>query len=139
MHYLFTDGGSRGNPGPSAIGALIFDEDHKLVDFTGKYIHIGTNNKAEYLALLSGVKLLNKIGINEAICCLDSELVVKQIKKEYKIKDAEIRKMVDLIEIELKSFKSITFKHVPRAENHLADKLVNIILDNVNNENSKDI
>lgn len=131
MHYLYTDGGSRGNPGPSAIAAFIFDHQNKLVDLTAKYTEIGTNNRAEYLALLNGLRLLKKNTIKEVTCLLDSELVVKQINGEYKVKDAEIQKMHLLIHEELKSFKSITFKHVPRAENHFADKLVNIILDNV--------
>lgn len=132
MHYLFTDGGSRGNPGPSAIAAFIFDHQMKIIDFTAKYIHLATNNKAEYLALLNGLRLLKKLGIKEVICNLDSELVVKQINKEYKVKDEEIKKVYGLIEIEIESFKNITFKHVPRAENHHADKLVNLILDSAN-------
>lgn len=131
MHYLFTDGGSRGNPGQSAVAAFIFDHQQNLVDFTAKYTDIGTNNRAEYLALLNGLRLLRKNSIKEVICKLDSELVVKQVNGEYKVKDSEIQKLHDLIKEELKDFKSISFKHVPRAENHFADKLVNIILDNV--------
>ncbi len=131
MHYLYTDGGSRGNPGDSAIAAFIFDDKNQLVDLTASYTQIGTNNRAEYLALLSGLKLLKKNNIKEVICCLDSELVVKQVRGEYKVKDSEIQKMHALISEELKNFQKITFKHVPRAENHFADKLVNIVLDNV--------
>ncbi len=134
MHYLFSDGGSRGNPGASAIAALVFDESNHLVDFTAKYTAIGTNNRAEYLALLNGIKMLLKNGILEVTCCLDSELVVKQLTGVYKIKDSEIKKMSDEIKSELPNFKTIKFKHVPRAENHFADKLVNIILDNTLNE-----
>lgn len=138
MHYLFSDGGSRGNPGISAIGAFVFDHSKKLVDFTGKYIGIATNNKAEYLALLNGIRLLKKLEIKEVICYLDSELVVKQLNGEYKIKNDDIVKLSNLIKEEVSFFKTITFKHVPRSENSMADKLVNLILDASIVSNEKD-
>ncbi len=138
MHYLYTDGGSRGNPGISAIGALVFDHSKKLVDFTAKYTDIGTNNRAEYLALLSGIRLLKKLDIKEVTCLLDSELVVKQLNGEYKIKSEDIIKLSTLIKDEITFFKTIIFKHIPRSENAMADKLVNLILDATMVSNEKD-
>jgi len=129
MHTLYTDGGSRGNPGDSAIGFFIFDEQMKLVDFGGKYLGIVTNNNAEYKALIEGLKLAIKNKIKKLKCVLDSELVVKQINGLYKISSPEIKidasKVMDL----RKEFDEISFNHVLRSENKFADKLVNIILD----------
>src|SRR5260221_3191539 len=129
MHTLYTDGGSRGNPGDSAIGFFIFDEQMKLVDFGGKYLGIVTNNNAEYKALIEGLKLAIKNKIKKLKCVLDSELVVKQINGLYKISSPEIKidasKVMDL----RKEFDEISFNHVLRSETKFADKLVNIILD----------
>ncbi len=96
MKYkLFTDGGSRGNPGPAAIGIILFDEDNKLVWFDSKYIGNATNNIAEYKAILHGLntysKLVSETDEHELICHLDSELVVKQLNGEYKVKDANLK------------------------------------------------
>jgi ribonuclease HI len=131
MHYLYTDGGSRGNPGKSAVGYFIFDEDKKLLDYGGKYIGIGTNNKAEYLALKSGLQLCKKHDIKEVTCCLDSELVVNQLNKVYKVSNPEIKKFFEAVILEKKFFDSIEFTHIPRSSNKFADKMVNLILDNL--------
>lgn len=131
MHYLFTDGGSRGNPGNSACASFLFDESMNLVAFDAKFLNSGTNNNAEYNALKLGLKLASKNGVEELTCKLDSELAVKQIKGEYKVKDENIQKLHKDILAAAKSFKSIQFIHVPRSENKHADRLVNVILDSI--------
>lgn len=130
---LHTDGGARGNPGPSGFGALLFDTEYHLIDFDGGYNPHATNNFAEYNALQIGIELAVKNNISELICKLDSELAVKQLTGLYKIKDENIKIFHSkIVELE-KEFKSIDFIHVPREENKFADKLVNLLLD-VKNE-----
>jgi ribonuclease HI len=129
MYKLFTDGGSRGNPGKAACGYFIYDKDNNLIDFGGDYIGIETNNTAEYTALIQGLKLCAKQGITELNCYLDSELVVKQLNKEYKVSNESIRILFNKVIENSKFFKIVKFNHIPRAENKHADKLVNIILD----------
>ncbi len=132
---LFTDGGSRGNPGPGASGALLFDEEDKLLTFAGNFFAVTTNNNAEYDALYIGIKMAEKhaksLGVSaiQLNCFLDSELAVKQMNGEYKISDTNIKNIKAKIDILLPSFSAVTFTHVRREHNKLADKLVNLILD----------
>mgnify|MGYP000361903008 CR=1 FL=1 len=126
---LYTDGGARGNPGPAGFGALLFDENKLLIAFDGGYASHATNNYAEYSALLIGLKLAQKYNISDLKCFLDSELVVKQLRGEYKVKDTNIKSFHDKISKYLTEFGSCKFIHVPRAENKHADSLVNLILD----------
>jgi ribonuclease HI len=128
MVKLFTDGGARGNPGPAGIGGVFYKDDSKIADFS-KYIGETTNNQAEYQALEHGLKLAIKNNIEELECYLDSELVVKQLNKEYKVKNKELAIVfVRVWNLSLK-FKKITFAHVRREYNKEADSLVNIALD----------
>lgn len=131
MHYLFTDGGSRGNPGNSACACFLFDSDMNLVAFDAKFLNTSTNNNAEYNALKLGLKLAAKNNVEELTCKLDSELAVKQINGIYKVRDENIQSLHKDIGAAAKGFKSIKFIHVPRAENKHADKLVNVILDSI--------
>jgi ribonuclease HI len=126
---LYTDGGSRGNPGHSAIGTLLFDEGGKLLDFAAEYIGIMTNNQAEYKALILGLELGIKHGVSEVVCYLDSELVVKQLNGLYKIKDEGIKTASAIIEKLKANYKTVEFFHVMREHNKFADKLVNLTLD----------
>ncbi|HOY46354.1 MAG TPA: ribonuclease HI family protein [Candidatus Dojkabacteria bacterium] len=126
---LKTDGGSRGNPGEGAAGALLFNTNNELLNFNGEYLANTTNNNAEYQALVIGLKMALKAGVTELACYLDSELIVKQLNGEYKIKDENIKKIKLKIDTLLPGFKIITFTHIPREENRLADRLVNLILD----------
>lgn len=128
-YHLYTDGGSRGNPGDSAIGAFLFDCENMLFDFTGKYIGVGTNNHAEYTALIEGLGLAKKALVSEIFCYLDSELVVKQLNGKYSVKNVEILKLYKKVIAFKKEFKSIEFVHIERTKNKFADKLVNQILD----------
>lgn len=134
MYYLFTDGGSRGNPGKSACASFLFDENMNLIALDAKYLENGTNNFAEYNGLALGLKLAIKNGVEDLICKLDSELAVKQLKGEYKVKDINIQSFHKEIASQSKNFKSIQFVHVPREENKFADRLVNIILDAIENK-----
>lgn len=129
MNYkLYTDGGSRGNPGPAGIGGVLYQDD-KLFDSFSSYIGIGTNNQAEYLAILKGIELALEHNIDILDCYLDSELVVKQLNREYKVKNKELAKIfIKIYNLTLK-FKKITFSHVRRELNKEADALVNEALD----------
>ncbi len=125
---LFTDGGARGNPGPAAIGGVLTIGDKKF-NFS-EYIGKATNNQAEYQALLKGLELAKEHQVEELACFLDSELVVRQINREYKVKDAELAILFVKIWNVAQKFKKINFSHIPREMNTAADKLVNEALDN---------
>lgn len=126
---LFTDGGSRGNPGNSAIAFILF-EDSDVCDLGAKFVGTATNNFAEYNALIEGLKLARK-HTDELECFLDSELVVKQINGIYKISSPDIKPLFEKLKILKNEFKKITFTHVRREQNKVADKMVNIILDSI--------
>lgn len=130
---LFTDGGSRGNPGLSAIAFVLYN-DNELVDIGAKFLGIATNNFAEYNALIEGLKLAKKY-TDELECVLDSELVVKQVNGIYKISSPDIKPLFDKIKALKPEFKKITFTHVRREQNKIADKMVNIILDSIEANN----
>ncbi len=125
---LFTDGGARGNPGPAAIGGVLYLSGKKIESFS-QFIGETTNNQAEYQALIYGLESALKHKIEELDCFLDSELVVKQLNKEYKVKDKDLAKVfVRIWNLSLK-FKKIQFSHIPRSQNKEADRLVNLALD----------
>lgn len=125
---LHTDGGARGNPGPAAIG-FVLAEVGSLPILYKEYIGTGTNNQAEYRALLAGVTRAKQEGIQDITCYLDSELVVKQVRGEYRVKNPDLQQLLARIKEILPSFSSVTFEHIPRAKNAQADKLVNEALD----------
>ncbi len=134
MIKIYTDGGSRGNPGNAACAFAVFDEAN-LVMVDSTFLHTATNNFAEYAGLINGLKYLLKSGVSNATAYLDSELVVKQVNGEYKVKDENI-KLLHAQVAELKAkFRNIAFVHVRREENKIADKLVNIVLDAVEQSN----
>ena len=126
---LKTDGGSRGNPGEGASGAILFDSDGKVIDLTGIYLTNTTNNNAEYQALVIGLKMAKKNKVDNLECFLDSELIVKQMNGVYKISDANIKQIKKTIDTLLPNFQKVSFTHIPREQNKLADKIVNLILD----------
>lgn len=133
---LFTDGGSRGNPGPSAIAFVIRKMDNNVVEKYGEYIGETTNNQAEYQALIMGLKRAQAFGVKILIVNLDSELVVKQINGLYKIKNQELLPHYNEVKDLAGKFGQITFQHVPRALNAAADKEVNRILDQQNKKSA---
>ena len=124
---LHTDGGARGNPGPAGIGVVLeIGDDKKLFK---KYIGETTNNQAEYQALILGLEEAKRAGATEVGCYLDSELVVKQLNREYKVKNEGIAPLFMRVWNLSQQFKKITFKHVFRADNKEADMLVNEAID----------
>ncbi|MEK7202906.1 MAG: ribonuclease HI family protein [Patescibacteria group bacterium] len=126
---IYTDGGARGNPGPSGIGAVLTDENKKIVAEISQYIGEATNNQAEYQALIAALDKAKKLFAKDVEVFLDSELVVKQLNRKYRVKDKYLAILfVKAYNISL-SFKKIVFKHIPREKNILADKLVNLALD----------
>ncbi len=123
-----TDGGSRGNPGPSAIGVVISDTSGDHLESFGEYIGETTNNQAEYGAVVAALKSANKYHPKKITFYLDSELVVKQLKGEYKVKNADLRPIYEDI-IKRCQGLDVGFNHVLRADNQLADLEVNKALD----------
>jgi ribonuclease HI len=125
---IFTDGGARGNPGPAACAAVVNNQDFS--EFIGET----TNNVAEYHGLLLGLKSAFKLvgkksGEVEVEIKMDSELVVKQLRGEYKIKNQDLKLLAADVLPLVNKFKKVSFSHVPREENSRADKLVNEVLD----------
>lgn len=126
---LFTDGGSRGNPGPSAIAYLICKMDDTVVEKSGSYIGVTTNNQAEYQALKAGLQAAHDLGVKQLIVNMDSELVIKQLNGLYKIKNQDLMPHYEHAKRLAGKFQEIIFQHVPRKLNAAADAEVNRILD----------
>jgi ribonuclease HI len=135
---IYTDGGSRGNPGPSAIGVVI--EGGEIKKEYGEYIGEGTNNEAEYTAVLFALKKLKLLISSEKAAkatvtmYVDSELIAKQFNNEYKIKEKGIQDLYMKVHNLTLDFKEVKFTHVYREGNKRADKLVNAALDKETNK-----
>jgi ribonuclease HI len=125
---LYSDGGARGNPGSAGIGYVLKVNDIDVLGY-GEYIGEATNNVAEYQALREGLKLAQKEKVTHLDCFLDSELVVKQLKGIYRVKHAGMKVLYDEVQQLARGFEEISFTHVPRAKNKVADGLVNNALD----------
>jgi ribonuclease HI len=123
------DGGARGNPGPAAIAAVVTGADGELLESRGETIGTATNNVAEYRALLLGIELAREHGAAEVELVGDSELVVKQVKGEYRVKDAGLRPLHAQVRSALEGFDRWSIRHVRREHNAEADSLVNETLD----------
>jgi ribonuclease HI len=126
---LFADGGSRGNPGPAASGAVLLDSSGELIEEACAYLGVATNNVAEWTALLLGLEAAAKRGIRRLAIRLDSELVVKQLRGEYRVKHADLQPLHRRSMTLLRRFEQVDLRHVPRKQNVLADRLVNRVLD----------
>lgn len=129
-YIIHSDGGARGNPGPAAIGVVI-EKDGNLVATISECVGETTNNQAEYLAVIAGLEKAQTLGAEEVECILDSELVVKQLRHEYKVKHKDLTPLFVKAHNLALSFKKITFRHVRREENKEADALVNKALDSL--------
>ncbi len=128
-YIIHTDGGARGNPGPAAIGCVVHDQDKNKKYTISRYIGNTTNNQAEYQALLAALEKAYELQAADVECFLDSELVVKQMRGEYRIRDKNLSPLyLKIWNLTLK-FNSITFNHIPRSMNKEADTLVNQALD----------
>jgi ribonuclease HI len=123
------DGGSRGNPGPAAIAAVVRDADGEVLREKGETIGRATNNVAEYRALLLGIELAAALGAGELELVGDSELIVRQVKGEYKVKDRALRELYAQVRQALEPFERWSIRHVRREQNGDADRLVNEALD----------
>lgn len=124
---LHTDGGARGNPGPAGLGGVLEIEGQK--HFFKKYLGEATNNQAEYQALIFGLEKARNFGVKEIICYLDSELVVKQLKQEYKVKNKDLALLFVRAWNLSQEFDKISYHHLARSSNKLADQLVNEAID----------
>ncbi len=126
---IYTDGGARGNPGPAGIGVAIYDDAKKLVATVKEYIGEATNNQAEYRAVIAALAKAKAIGGTELRFYLDSELVVKQLTGEYKVKDKELGALFVKVWNLKGGFSRVTWRHVFREQNKVADALVNEAID----------
>jgi ribonuclease HI len=126
---LSTDGGSRGNPGPAAYGYVLESEDGHVLDARGEAIGTATNNVAEYRGLLAGLESALERGVGELEVVSDSELLVKQMRGEYKVKNEALRALQREAADLAGRLDLVTYTAVRRAHNELADRLVNEALD----------
>jgi len=128
---LFTDGGSRGNPGPAAFGYVLEADDGHVLDARGEAIGVATNNVAEYRALVEGLRRAVELGVGEVEVVSDSELLVKQMRGEYKVKNEALRTLSLEATTLARKLTRVTYTAVRREHNELADKLVNEALDRI--------
>jgi ribonuclease HI len=126
---LFTDGGSRGNPGPAAYGFVLEAEDGTVLDARGEAIGIATNNVAEYSALVAGLERAVEAGVDELEVVSDSELLVKQMRGEYRVKNKALQDLFLDASRVARKIHHVTYTAVRREHNELADSLVNEALD----------
>jgi len=130
---IYTDGGARGNPGPAGIGAVIYNDNKKILYEISEYIGETTNNQAEYRAVIVAFKKAKELKAEYLNFYLDSELVVKQLKREYKVKNADLSPLfLEIYNLSL-NFKKISYTYIPREMNKIADKLANDAMDKKHN------
>jgi ribonuclease H / adenosylcobalamin/alpha-ribazole phosphatase len=126
---LSTDGGARGNPGPAAFGYVLEAEDGTVLAAHGEAIGVATNNVAEYRGLVEGLRKAVELAVGEVEVVSDSELLVKQMRGEYKVKNAALRELSLEAAALARQLDRVTYKSVRREHNELADRLVNEALD----------
>jgi ribonuclease HI len=131
MLKTYSDGASRGNPGPSAIAFIILDQNDKVLERASLSFGVCTNNEAEYHALISALERASMLGSREVTCHLDSELVVKQLNGEYRIRKPELKVLWQKVNTLKMRFNKTVFIWVPRTNRHIqeVDSLVNQLLD----------
>jgi ribonuclease HI len=126
---LHVDGGARGNPGPAGVGVVVTDEDGHELARANAYIGETTNNVAEYRALLLGLDRAQALSVGELEIVNDSELVARQLTGEYRVKKEDLRLLHDQAKRALEGFARWSIRSVPRAQNEVADSLVNEAID----------
>jgi ribonuclease HI len=126
---LYTDGGARGNPGPAAYAFVLEAHDGTVLDARGEAIGVATNNVAEYRALVAGLERAVEVGVRELEVVSDSELLVKQMRGEYKVKNRALQELFLDASRYARQLGDVTYRHVRREQNELADQLVNDALD----------
>ncbi len=128
---LHSDGACRGNPGPSAAGYVIYDGDGQEIYSEGVVLGTLTNNQSEYRALLLGLEAVARLGFRDVEIAMDSELIVRQLEGRYKVKNAGLKPLYEEARLKLNGFAKWQVRHVPRAENSVADGLANEALDSL--------
>ena len=126
---LFTDGGARGNPGPAAYGYVLEDEDGTVLAAEGKAIGVATNNVAEYSGLIAGLAKAVELAVPELDVFSDSELMVKQMRGEYRVKNEALQELWFRAGKLARQLENVSYNAVRREHNELADRLVNEALD----------
>lgn len=127
---LYTDGASRGNPGEASVGIIIYDHDGNVLKEEGEAIGVATNNVAEYKAVIKGLECAKELGATGVTLYADSQLLVRQITGEYKVKSEGLRPLFEKVKKLITNFEKFSANHVPREQNKEADKLANLALDN---------
>lgn len=122
---MYADGGSRGNPGPAAIGVVILDDSGKVLQEIGRRLGHATNNEAEYRALIAGLEAAARMEAQEVVARMDSELVVRQVRGLYRVRSPGLQPLYQQVLALKTGFARFFIEHVPREENRLADALVN--------------
>ena len=130
-HAIYIDGASRGNPGPSGIGYCIVDVNGKIIERGGEFVGFTTARSAEYFAMKKGIERAVELGIKSAQFISDSLMVVNQLNGIMKPKNADVIPTFNVIQDLLKKFDSVSFTHVPREENRIADEEANRAIDNI--------
>ena len=126
---IYTDGAARGNPGPAAIGAVLKDTANKTIATISRRLAPTTNNQAEYLAIISGLEKAVSLGAKNIIVKSDSELAVKQIKGQFKVKNTALRPLYQQVVQLTGKLESFSITYIPREQNRQADDLANKALD----------
>jgi ribonuclease HI len=126
---IFTDGAARGNPGPAAIGVVINDDKGALLATISKCLGATTNNQAEYKAIIAALEKAIGLGARHVLVCSDSELMVKQMKGQYRVKHPALRPLYEEAARLAGSLESFKISHIPREQNSAADALANKALD----------
>ncbi|MEW5979187.1 MAG: reverse transcriptase-like protein [Acidobacteriota bacterium] len=125
----YVDGGSRGNPGVAGYGVLLLDEDGQVLASVSEGIGIGTNNVAEYSALLAALRLAQSHGIRALQVLADSELLVKQIQGLYQVRHPGLKPLFQQAQSLIRDLDSFSITHIPREQNREADRLANLAMD----------
>lgn len=126
---IYCDGGSRGNPGPAGLGAVIYDEDKNKLFEISEFLGVTTNNQAEYKGVLQAIKKAKELKAKELTFYLDSELIVKQMNGQYRVKNRDLLPIYMEIRKHILEFQKVEFNHVRREYNKEADALANIAMD----------
>ena len=126
---IYTDGAARGNPGPAGAGAVASDESGRVVDEASRFLGKATNNVAEYSALILALERAGELGAREIEIRADSELVVRQMNGEYKIRNEKLRELAGRVARLARGFDEVRYLHVRREQNRAADRLANRAID----------
>ena len=128
---IYTDGAARGNPGPASIGAIIKDEQGKLITTISRRIGSTTNNQAEYRAIIAALEKVVTLGAGTVVLNSDSELIVRQINGKYRVKNASLKPLHQKVKQLISLLEDFTINHIPRQQNTEADSLANKALDGI--------